>query len=554
MIKSHTYEEWSYTFPTSNTDLPNCIDFPSPLTYKWFHNDLIDFTNMQNPVIVHSQIKTAKQIPGILILDSNRTYGRTNNKKRLLYKCIPDDKHLPHFLVPYDIIMDFSKVHVNKFVLFKFQEWTEEHPRGMLIQTLGDVNHLPAFYEYQLYSKSLNSSLKEMTDKVKAMTKKKSVEDYFQEIQSNPRNNIEDCINIPDAPEIFTIDPLNALDFDDGLSIQTSIEDPSVYYVTVYITNVVFWLDLFQLWDSFDNRVATIYLPDKRRPMLPSVLTDTLCSLKEKTKRFAMAIKFTIRNDVVYSDETVIQNVVIMPYKNYVYEDPKLVFKDKNYIRLFNVTSKMDSKIRNSRDLVAYWMIKVNRLAGARLSKVRAGIYRVQYNIKSDQILEKENYEKLDEDTKQYLEYKVKAKSVLFDDQLGDNVYVRISSVLRRYEDICNQRLLLQVEALDQDLEQMLPEEMILSMNEKYEEIKRLEWLSNIMKRMDGEGVIKLRGLVYSIENELNGKFRHKIYIRGEGIYYSSMREKFELYKEYDCCLYKKENGQRIECEIKEVA
>lgn len=570
LIKNHTYQEWSYTYPTSNTNLPNSCDLPSPLIYKWFHNDLIDFTNEQAPVLFYSQVKLAKHIPGILVLESNRTYGRTNNKKRLLYKCIPDDKHLPHFLIPYDIIMDFSKVHNNKFVLFQFQEWTEEHPRGILVQTLGDVNHLPAFYEYQLYSKSLNSSLKEMTDKVKAMTKKKSTEEYFQEILSSPRNNVQDCINIHNAPEVFTIDPANALDFDDGLSIQYSDTNPSTYYVTVYITNVVFWLDLFQLWDSFDNRVATIYLPDKRRPMLPSVLTDTLCSLKEGTRRFAMAVRFTVKDDEIQTDETTIHNVAIRPYKNYVYEDPKLIFQDKHYIRLFDVTSKLDPKIRNSRELVAFWMIKVNKLAGERLSKYGVGIYRVQYNTKVEHVSEKENYQNLDEETRKYLEEKVKARSVSFDERLN-MTYVRVSSVLRRYEDVCNQRVLLQTENHNYDtssdvvlphmlglrthpgqlFHQMPSEEVILSMNVKYEEIKRLEWISVMMKRIEGDGVIKLRGVVYSIDVEQNGKYKHKIYVRGEGIYYSTMREKYELYKEYDCWLYKKENGSGIKCEIK---
>ena len=71
-------------------------------------------------------------------------------KKRLLYKCIPDDKYLPAFLVPYDIKMGFQKKLINKYVVFKFQSWDDKHPHGSLIETLGDVNNLEVFYEYQL--------------------------------------------------------------------------------------------------------------------------------------------------------------------------------------------------------------------------------------------------------------------------------------------------------------------------------------------------------------------------------------------------------------------
>ena len=37
------------------------------------------------------------------------------------------------------------------------------------------------------------------------------------------------------------------------------------------------------LWRSFTKRVSTIYLPDKKRPMLPTILSDCLCSLQEKS-------------------------------------------------------------------------------------------------------------------------------------------------------------------------------------------------------------------------------------------------------------------------------
>ena len=63
-------------------------------------------------------------MPGVLLLDGNKTYGRQKNgnkikQGKLLYKCIPDDMRLPAFLVPYEIKnMGFSKVFKNLYVLF----------------------------------------------------------------------------------------------------------------------------------------------------------------------------------------------------------------------------------------------------------------------------------------------------------------------------------------------------------------------------------------------------------------------------------------------------
>ena len=61
---------------------------------------IVDENN--NLVLERSILKNSNTIAGVLVLEGNKTYGR--KKKRLLYKCIPDDKYLPAFLVPYDII------------------------------------------------------------------------------------------------------------------------------------------------------------------------------------------------------------------------------------------------------------------------------------------------------------------------------------------------------------------------------------------------------------------------------------------------------------------
>lgn len=93
------------------------------------------------------------------------TYGRTENKKRLLYKCIPNNRELPEFMVAYDLKLGFSKDVKNKYVLFKFEHWNDEtYPRGILTETLGDVDDLAAFYEYQIvypgYSRFNQSNVK----------------------------------------------------------------------------------------------------------------------------------------------------------------------------------------------------------------------------------------------------------------------------------------------------------------------------------------------------------------------------------------------------------
>ena len=79
----------------------------------------------------------------------------------------------------------------------------------------------------------------------------------------------------------------------DGFGIEKM---ENYWCVSIYIANVFLWLETLGLWKSLSSRVSTIYLPDRKRPMLPTILSDNLCSLQENQTRFAFAL------DVVLDD------------------------------------------------------------------------------------------------------------------------------------------------------------------------------------------------------------------------------------------------------------
>jgi exoribonuclease R len=579
-IHDAQYHVWDYVTlePKQATSIKDKLPFPlpHPLEHKWFNQDIVNM-NSSPPTLVFSPVRHAPHIPGVLILEGNRTYGRTKNRKRLLYKCIPDDRHLPHFFVPYDIVMDFNKAHKNKYVLFNYQDWEDEHPHGRLVETLGDVNQFEAFYEYQLYSKSLHSSVKEMTQRIKEMTKKKPMDEYFQQILHNPTYAIQNTTTLPHPPQIFTIDPPNTVDYDDGLSIEVCPENPNRICVTVYIAQVVFWLEAFQLWNSFDNRIATIYLPDRRRPMLPSLLSESLCSLREHTQRFAVSVQFFVDTDTenrwtVDESATKIQNVMISPYKNYVYEETKLVYQDVHYMRLLDTTARLaagNHNIKNSRDVVSYWMVKTNTFMAQYMIQHQTGIFRVGKYLQrqlprsketfvknkeeeedEEEEEDKTNYELLDPDTRRFIEYHAKAQSVCYDaslnlehEVLNKQAYLRITSVIRRYEDVCNECELMRIMGIKlrngESLKDHYNDELC---NERYQNIRRVESESVMMTRTYlGENTVK--GIIYSRVWLEDGRYEYKLYVKGEGIKEVRTRDKKELYTEHTMKRYIKEKG-----------
>jgi len=379
-ITDRNYSGWQFLDIETNQEI-STEDIPlltkiNPVDEKLFSRDVFTLSssveNSAKLTRLCSPTRTTPSIAGVLMLENNKTFGRTENKKRLLYKCIPDDKHMPSFLVPYEVKLGFSKVNKNKYVVFKFEHWEEKHPRGMLVETVGDVDNLDAFYEYQLYCKSLHISLTDFTNNTRKVLNQKTNAEYIEQIFKNPNFQIEDRRD----RYVFTIDPQNSLDYDDGFSAESL--DNGSYKVSVYIANVFVWLETLGLWNSFSKRVATIYLPDRRRPMLPTILSDMLCSLQENQPRFALAMDFIVTADgkLDTSVDVGYKNVLIRVHKNYSYEDAKMMNTDNHYKLFFDISTRMDKSIRNSHDIVAYWMILMNTYSAVTMMNCKAGIFR----------------------------------------------------------------------------------------------------------------------------------------------------------------------------------
>jgi exoribonuclease R len=422
-----------------------------PVEYKMFTKDIFIVENGK-PIIIYSYIRNVKEIACVLLLENNKTFGRTKQTKRLLYKCIPDDKHLPIFLVPYDVKIGFSKVFKNKYIVCKFDNWEDKHPQLVIVHVLGSVDNLEVFYEYQLYCRSLHISLTDFTNKTREILNKKMSENYIMQIYNNTNYIIE---NRTKTYEIITIDPIGSLDYDDGLSIR-KLEDGSGYIVSVYIANVFFWLETFQLWKSFTRRISTIYLPDRRRPMLPTILSDTLCSLQEDTDRFSFVMDVKIDNNgSIDKDSVKYCNALIRVKKNYVYEDPDMITTDPIYKTLFEVSKKMDPYISTSHDLVAHWMIVMNAECGKYMYDNRFGIFRTAHylnggdlSLMTKSINTEAQTRGLSNDVIRVIKQwnNVSGQYVLFDENkvmkhvtMNMGNYIHITSPIRRLVDLLNQ-------------------------------------------------------------------------------------------------------------------
>ena len=422
IISDRDYVSW--TLHDSNTLEQLELPLTNPFSHFLFSGDVFDFDKIaeiaemdkmdkmvKTVIIRYSPVRCNTDIPAVLNIASNKTYGQYNGRN--LYKCVPDDMRIPAFLVPYtNKNVGFSKVFVNLYVTIKFVDWSSANkaPIATISQNLGPIDILNNYYEYQLYCKSLHSSIQKFNKDTSSALNNGVKDSFFEDVCKQYPS-----FSNPDV-KIFTIDPLGSADLDDGFSIK-ELSDSS-YKVSIYIANVSVCLDFLNLWSSFSQRISTIYLPDKKRPMLPTILSDCLCSLQSGCTRVALVLDIVVETELIHVCNLLSQN------------------KKYKYI----------SSVKNSHDLVTYLMILMNHFSAKTLLTYRVGIFRstiVKTQFATDLC---EDIKKIvtiwNSEGSHYIDISLISDtddfSSLNHEALGLDAYVHITSPIRRIVDLLN--------------------------------------------------------------------------------------------------------------------
>lgn len=508
----------NYNIVVAN-DLKNANITVDPIKNKMFTQDIFDVGEDGNIIIQHSTVKSMQKIPAVLVLEGNKMYGRYKDK--FLYKCIPDDKRLPVFLVPYKIKTGFSKKLTNKYVTFEYKLWKEKHPQGVIVQTIGDVSDLPNFYEYQLYCKSLYASIQNFTKDAMRKLKQKSEDAFIQQILNTYK--LEDRRM---GFEIYSIDPTTSKDFDDAFSYKKISETNSI--LSIYISNVAIWLDALELWSSFSNRISTIYLPDRKRPMLPTILSDALCSLQEKRTRFAFTMDILIDTENLEIIDFSLKNTAITVKKNLRY-DTEEQETNETYNSMKSIIYRMNRKkkyrymesISTSHEVIAYIMILMNYLSAKDMKENKIGIYRsAKYNDE-----QKINIpENIPLKTQKFLKMwqssggsYVKFENIEGHEILDLDAYVHITSPIRRLVDLLN---ILQY----QDKLNLMPfNEKSIKFYERWTNEESFDYINKTMRSIrkvqNDCSLLRLCVVEESVTNTIHDGFVFDKILRNDGLF-----------------------------------
>lgn len=436
-VHDREYNHYDFFMYTDNNTKEQVTLDIDPIKHALFHGDAFTLDDENNVHIQTSPIRTTKRIPGVIILQNNKTYGRTANKKKLLYKCVPYDSKLPTFLIPYELSLEFSKFVHNKYVLFSFHHWESRHPHGTLRESLGNVNELDVLSEYELYGHELQYSMKEMNKHLKTTLKPHN--DMIDDICHSKHFTLQ----YKTDQYVFSIDPRESQDYDDAFAIE-NVDDKTV--VTIHIANVALWLEYLNLWNYLSGRISTVYLPHCKKTMLPTMLSDQICSLQQKQKNVTMFIRFPLLSDgtIDYANVT-FGNALVKVRKNYAYEEDSLLANDR-YQHLYRTTKSLDSSVYDSHDVVSYWMIQVNTYLAETLYTYDIGIFRkstLKYHERMDIGFNKQVCNALFHYKNASTDYVTSKDTDLKHVVMDKELYTHITSPIRRNVDLINQLLLL---------------------------------------------------------------------------------------------------------------
>jgi len=143
----------------------------------------------------------------------------------------------------------------------------------------------------------------------------------------------------------FTIDPVDAKDFDDALSWKRI--DENTLEIGVHIADVSFYVrPNTALDDEAKIRTTSVYLVDRVIPMLPEVLSNELCSIRQDEDKLAFSTIFTIDEKTGKTLDTWYGRTIIRSDKRFSYEEAQEIIDAKSGIFYDELQSLMNlSKI-----------------------------------------------------------------------------------------------------------------------------------------------------------------------------------------------------------------
>ncbi len=234
-------------------------------------------------------------------------------KNPFLIKADVQSSRIDFFVEPSDL----NGAKDGEKVAFKLIQWEDVrgYPQAKIVEVLGDAGTNEANIMSILAEKQFHGSF---PPEVLKFAENIPYEIPEQEIER--RRDMRDEV-------VMTIDPADAKDYDDGLSIK--ILNNGNYYLGVHIADVTHYMPRSSSLDveAFE-RGTSVYLVDRVIPMLPEHLSNGVCSLRPNEDKLAYSCFMEIAPNGKLVDYS-IEETVIHSKERFAYEEVQEILDGK---------------------------------------------------------------------------------------------------------------------------------------------------------------------------------------------------------------------------------
>jgi len=253
------------------------------------------------------------------------------------YYIQPDPQSVPvEFFVKEEHLNGAS--HGDK-VSFRLKQWEFKGglPEAEIIESLGKSGTNDAEILALLAGNQLKNNFPEDVERDASLIPKTISEDVIAR-----RQDIRDWI-------VFTIDPFDAKDFDDALSIE--VLENGNWYLGVHIADVTHYMTTDTALDvEALSRATSVYMVDRVIPMLPEVLSNGVCSLVPDEDRLTYSCFMEINPEGVVV-EYEIAETIIHSKRRYTYEEAQSIIEgqEDTFSEQIGILSEMTQLLTQNR-------------------------------------------------------------------------------------------------------------------------------------------------------------------------------------------------------------
>ena len=278
---SKKYFEGTINFSNKRDPIIECDKINHMIKLKnsiinFLHGDLVEFE-------ILSRKRKGFYMGNIISLikrEINEYVGIIQINKNFAFTIIDDRKIHSDIFIPNNNI---GEAEDGDKVIVKILEWKKQDlsPIGKIIKVLGKPGEHETEIDSIISQNNINLSFpSEVLEYTKGISEKISNEEIKK--RRDYRNTLT-----------FTIDPVDAKDFDDALSFKKI--DEGNYEIGIHIADVSHYVKKGTLLDkeAYD-RATSIYLVDRVIPMLPEKLSNKVCSLRPNEEKLTFSITIIV--------------------------------------------------------------------------------------------------------------------------------------------------------------------------------------------------------------------------------------------------------------------